>query len=158
MWLAPVPPTPSVVAASERMEAPRLPMHVVMGLSNPEWLDLGFDGRRGHLGYALSVGTVVLANDVTGSLRYFLSAEDGGPFIEAGTTLMQDAAISSQTPRDWNAMAFVGVGYQVALGRFVANLGVGLDPFAIPGSLNQPIFVSSTQSLPRVLLQTGFSL
>ncbi|HEY9854820.1 MAG TPA: hypothetical protein V6D05_03715 [Stenomitos sp.] len=151
---ADMPPTPPTAAVAP---APASTTHVVFGLGNPEWLNLGIDGRTEHLGYALSIGTLVQANDVTGSLRYF-PWEAGGLFLEAGGTLIRMSTLSDQSPQEWNPMAFVGAGYQLTLGRVVTTVGVGLNPMAVPSALNQPLFVTNARSVPRLLVQTGFAL
>lgn len=132
--------------------------HLVLGLANPEWLHLGVEGRRGHLGYSLAAGTLVLAHDVTGTARYFWSDQAGGLFAEAGVTALRIAPISAQTPGDWFAMGMVGVGYQIVTGRMVTNLGIGINPLPLPPSNNQPMFSSNAAALPRILLQAGFAL
>lgn len=132
--------------------------HLVLGLANPEWLHLGIEGRRGRLGYSLAAGSLVLAHDVTGTVRYFWSDQPGGFFAEAGVTALRIAPISDQTPGDFFALGMVGVGYQVVMGRMVTNLGIGLNPLPLPPSSNQPMFSSNAAALPRILLQAGFSL
>ncbi|MNY02755.1 hypothetical protein D3C86_1353400 [compost metagenome] len=150
----PIAPMPPAIPAPEPVQS----THLVLGLANPEWLHLGVEGRRGRLGYSLAAGTLVLAHDVTGTARYFLSDQTGGFFAEAGVTALRMAPISDQTPGDWFAMGMVGVGYQVVVGRMVTNLGIGLTPLPLPPSNNQPMFASNAAALPRVLLQAGFAL
>lgn len=145
-------PVPALIA-----ESPERTTHMVFGLANPEWLHFGFDSRQEHVGYSLTVGTLVQANDVTGALRYF-PWKSGGLFVEAGGTLIRMTTLSDQSPQQWSPMAFVGAGYQLTLGRLVTTVGVGLNPMAVPYSLNQPLFVTNARSVPRLLVQTGFAL
>lgn len=152
--VADMPPTPP---PAEVVPAPERTTHLMVGLGNPEWLNLGIDGRSEHLGYAISVGTLVQANDVTGSVRYF-PWETVGLYLEAGGTLIRMSTLSDQSPQEWSSMAFVGAGYQLTLGRVVTTLGVGLNPMAVPSALNQPLFVTNARSVPRLLVQTGFAL
>lgn len=151
---ADMPPTPP---AAEVVQAPARTTHVVFGLGNPEWLNLGIDSRSEHMGYALTIGTLVQANDVTGALRYF-PWETGGFFLEAGGTLIRMTTLSDQSPQEWSPMAFVGAGYQLTLGRVVTTVGLGLNPMAVSSALNQPLFVTNARSVPRLLVQTGFAL
>lgn len=151
---ADLPPTPPPAAIAP---APVRATHVVLGLSNPEWLHLGIDSRFEHVGYAITIGTLVQANDVTGSVRYF-PWETGGLFAELGGTLIRMTSLSDQSPQGWSSMAFLGAGYQFTLGPVTTTLGVGLNPMAVPFSLNQPLYVTNARSIPRLLVQTGFAL
>lgn len=151
---ADMPPTPP---PAEVAPAPERTTHVVLGLGNPEWLHLGIDSRFEHVGYSLTIGTLVQANDVTGTVRYF-PWQTGGFFLEAGATLIRMTNLSDQSPQEWSPMALLGAGYQLTLGRYVATVGLGLNPIAVPYSLNEPLFVTNARSLPRLLVQTGFAL
>lgn len=151
---ADLPPTPPPALIEE---APVRETHLVLGLANPEWLHLGIDSRFGQVGYALTVGTLVQANNVTGAMRYF-PWTSGGLFVEAGGTLIRMTTLSDQSPQTWSPMAFVGAGYQLTMGPVVTTVGVGLNPMAMPYALNQPLFVTNARSVPRLLVQTGFAL
>lgn len=148
----PPPPPPAATAP-----APVRSTHLVVGLGNPEWLHLGVASRFGHVGYALTVGTLVAANNVTGTARYF-PWEDGGLFLEAGATLIRMTPLSDRSPQEWSPMALLGAGYQITFGRVTTTVGLGLNPIAMPYALNQSLFVTNARSVPRLLLQTGFAL
>ncbi|MGE5708520.1 MAG: hypothetical protein ACM3YO_09320 [Bacteroidota bacterium] len=147
--LADVAPPPPLVESSTRFS---------FGLANPEWLLVGLDHRTGHWGGTLGAGTLMLASNLHGSLRYYWTERAGGPFLEAGASFLRLSSISDETPRDWKTMAFLGAGYQWVFGRFSTTLGLGFSPFPVPDSTFQSLFVSSARSLPRALLQFGYAL
>lgn len=151
---ADMPPTPAPAVVAP---APVSSTQLVLGLGNPEWLHLGFESRYEHVGYAITVGTLAQANDVTGSVRYF-PWQSNGFFLEGGGSLIRMSTLSDQSPQEWSSMAFVGGGYQFTLGRVVTTVGVGLSPMAVPSALNRPLYVTNAGSIPRLLLQTGFAL
>lgn len=148
-----LPPAPPALVAPP----PLSHMHLVSGLANPEWLHVGIDSQDGHWGYALTIGTLAIASDVSGSLRYFWNAAGEGPYVSADAHLIQLARMSDQTPQDWTPMASIGIGYRIYFGRMMVNIGLGLSPMPVPAS-SQPLVVSNAQALPHVLLQLGYSL
>lgn len=159
---ADMPPTPppAATAAAPTAATPSVPVRtteLVVGLGNPEWLHLGVASRYGNVGYAITVGTLVQANNITGAFRYFPWA-DGGAYLEAGATMIRMTTLSDQSPQEWSSMALLGAGYQISFGRVTTTLGVGLNPIAMPYALNQPLFVTNARSVPRLLIQTGFAL
>lgn len=136
--------------------APAHPMAVVAGLANPDWAHVGLTGRQGRLGYALTLGTLSLAMDVTASGRYFFQDETGGPFLELGLNGMRYMSLSNETPVDWQPLLVLGLGYQFILGPCPVTLGLGWMPVPLMGSAYQPLIVTNASALPRVLVQTGF--
>lgn len=153
MLAEPLPPAPPAAIAA----APTSHMHVVAGIANPEWGHVGLDSQDGHWGYALTLGTLAIASDVSGSLRYFWNLEGHGPYVSADCHLIQMTRISDQTPQDWTPLASLGIGYRIQFGRMMANIGLGIPPMPIP-SVSQPLVVTNAQALPHVLLQLGYSL
>lgn len=151
--LAELPPTQPAAIVS----APTSNTHLVSGIANPEWIHVGIDSQEGHWGYALTLGTLGIASDVSGSMRYFWNMDGNGPYLSADAHLIQMARLSDQTPQEWTPMASLGIGYRMQFGRMMANIGLGLSPMPLPSS-SQPLVVSNAQALPHVLLQLGYSL
>ncbi len=158
---ADMPPTPPAATASVTAAvtpaAPVRTTELVVGLGNPEWLHLGVASRYGNVGYAITVGTLVQANNITGTFRYF-PWDELGAYLEAGATMIRMTTLSDQSPQEWNPMALLGAGYQITFGRYSTTVGVGLNPIAMPYALNQPLFVTNARSVPRLLIQAGFAL
>lgn len=155
---AAAPDAPPAPAAAQVAPMPVNSNHVVLGVANPEWLHVGFESRTDQVGFSLCAGTLGMAYDLSLGLRYFLGQTDGGFYGEAGVSLVRMFALSDVTPQSWSPLGFVGVGYQLVIGHFLANVGVGLSPWPLPASANQPIFVTNAQALPRLVLQFGYVL
>lgn len=141
-----------------------LPLVLLVGIGNPDWLHVGLATRIGALGCGLSAGTIGLASDLTGTVRFFPVpvAVDGpdwgrGAYLEAGLSAVRMATLSEQTPTALTAMGHLGLGYQWQIGHVVTNVSVGLPPLALPGSIFQPLFVTNAAALPRFQWQVGYA-
>ena len=149
---SPPPPSPAIMAPS-----PESHLSLVTGAANPEWLHVGIDDQEGHWGYGLTIGTLVIATDVSGSLDYFLYRDGNGPYVSAECHMIQLARVSSETPQDWNPMFSAGIGYRLHFGQTLINIGLGIPPVPIPNAY-QPLVLTNAQALPHVLLEFGYTL
>jgi len=165
----PAPPPPPIeekrAPAPPKLVAPTPPsqwtfprgLSLVTGLGNPEWAHIGVAYRYEHLGGAFNVGTQGLAHNLGLTLRYFVSPDPGGLFVEAGATAVQLAEVTpGLTPRDIFFQRFLGLGWQFTFSHIVVNLGAGLhDP--PDRSTAPPAAIVSSSLLPRFLGEVGYA-
>ncbi|MBM3274907.1 MAG: hypothetical protein FJZ00_07125 [Candidatus Sericytochromatia bacterium] len=151
----PPPPAPKPPAPPDEWAFPR-GLALVAGIGNPEWIHAGINYRYAHLGGTLTVGTLGQANNLGLGARWFFSPRPGGPYVELGATAVQLAKLSADTPTDdIFYQKYVGVGWQVQSGGFLANLGAGLHETP-PRSAAAPASVVTSGAFPHFLLEAGY--
>jgi hypothetical protein len=163
-----IPPPPPPIEERRIPLPPQLPparlgpwqfpggLSLVAGIGNPEWAHLGLAYRHGHVGGGLSVGSIGLAHNVGAVLRLFATRTPGGPFVEAGATMVQLAETTAGlTPRDLFFQRFYALGWQFTFPAVVVNLSAGIhDP--PPRSAAPPGPIITSGLYPRVLAEVGY--
>lgn len=133
-------------------------LSLVSGLGNPEWAHVGVAYRYMQIGTGFSLGSLGLANNLGATVRYFFSPEPGGPFAEAGATVVQLAETTpGTTPRDVFYQRHLGLGWQfIAFRHAVFNISAGLLD-SPPRTALPPASVVSSSLLPHLLAEAGYA-
>ena len=132
-------------------------MALLGGYASPEWLHLGLFARQGSFAGGVSLGTQLLAHDLTVAARWFVPAPLRGGFLEAGASVVRLAALSDQTPTDLFGLAFLGLGWQWRGEHWLFELAMGPPPLQLGNRAFTPLAVLDVTGAPRFRLDLGYA-